>query len=51
MSKLGMAHAAKAQGPHSVLDQIGDTPLIRLEKLSARFPGVERISPLAPGPV
>jgi cysteine synthase B len=41
MSKLGMAHAAKAQGPHSVLDQIGDTPLIRLEKLSARFPGVE----------
>jgi cysteine synthase B len=36
-----MAHAAKAQGPHSVLDQIGNTPLIRLEKLSARFPGVE----------
>jgi cysteine synthase B len=36
-----MAYAAKAQGPHSVLDQIGNTPLIRLEKLSARFPGVE----------
>ena len=33
MSTLEMAYAAKAHGPHSVLDQIGNTPLIRLEKI------------------
>ena len=41
MSTLGMAHAAKAHGPHSVLDQIGNTPLIRLEKLGASLSHVE----------
>ncbi len=42
MSKVQMAQAAdRAYGPHSVLDQIGNTPLIRLEKVGAELANVE----------
>ena len=41
MSDAGTAPTTDLRGAHSVIDQIGNTPLIRLQRVGAQYAGVE----------